>query len=227
LKSRSLRETLTKAAIVTVAEDVPAHLTTIEVDNVEQIGIAQVEDQDLLVTNTSGADAMIIDLAALHLLIVMDVVVTGMIGVDVVLLLETGKVHPTTTIPTMSRLYQYQGVLIQTFRMWRYYALTMTGMLLIVLLVSVSKLTAHRSFAGSIENDFRIAGLRAHTLMVDPSWPEDVVERRQIVEGVRAVAKIPKGGMGLIHNGKISLKIFQRDPHSGSVRFDGKRNQRR
>jgi len=63
--------------------------------------------------------------------------------------------------------------------------------------------------------------------MVDPSWPEDAVEKRQIVEGVRAVAKIPKGGMGLIHNGKISLKIFQRDPHSGSVRFDGKRDRRR
>jgi len=90
------------------------------------------------------------------------------------------------------------------------------------------KLTGpYRTFASSVENDFRVAGLRAHTLMVDPSWPEDAVEKRQIVEGVRAIVKIPKGGMGLIHNGKISLKIYSRDPHSGSIRFDGRRKRAR
>jgi hypothetical protein len=74
-----------------------------------------------------------------------------------------------------------------------------------------------RGFVTWVENEIRARGLTVEVMFLSPRLPLQSVIRRQILEGVHAVAKLD---MRSQNSSKISLQVFDRQGGADNVRFD-------
>lgn len=79
-------------------------------------------------------------------------------------------------------------------------------------------LTTGRDYIRWVEESFRQQGLRIDVLILSPRLSEAAVVRRQIVEGVLAIAKLNNATLS---KGKVNLTVFDRRGGSGNVQFNG------
>jgi hypothetical protein len=74
-----------------------------------------------------------------------------------------------------------------------------------------------RGFITWVESELRARGLTTEVMFLSPRLPVDAVVRRQIVEGVTAVAKLTRGCQT---RSTIPLQVFDRSRGVDNVRFD-------
>lgn len=68
-----------------------------------------------------------------------------------------------------------------------------------------------------VEQGFRVKGLTAQTIWLNPRLALAVVIKRQIIEGVQAVVKLTRG---VQYSSKIPLQVFDRTPGTTNVNFN-------
>jgi len=77
--------------------------------------------------------------------------------------------------------------------------------------------TLDRDFISWIEGELRARGLKTDVMMYNHRLPEDYLIRRQILDGVHAVAKL---GMDSQLKSKMSVKVFERKAEGEDVSFN-------
>jgi nuclear polyadenylated RNA-binding protein 3 len=74
-----------------------------------------------------------------------------------------------------------------------------------------------RGFVGWVEGEFRARGIRTEVMLLSPRISLAAVIRRQILEGVLAVAQLTRRSQD---SSKIPLQVFDRTGGANNVRFD-------